>query len=74
LTQSAFILPCDIFGVVHVRCDECGFDCDYTTVGNIEKVLFDYWDHMNEEHGIEYSPGTLESYLKKKTMTQIPSN
>ena len=52
--------------MVNVRCDECGFDCDYTATGDLEKVIFDYWDHMNQEHGIEYSPGTIGRYLKKK--------
>jgi len=56
--------------MVVVRCNESGFDCDYTTTGNIEKIIFDYLDHMDKEHGIEYSPGTLERYLKNK----IPSN
>ena len=49
-----------------VRCDERGFDCHYSTTGDIYKVIFDYGDHMKKEHGIEYSPGTLETYLKKK--------
>ncbi len=38
--------------MVTVRCNECGFDCEFTTTGNIEKVIFDYWIHMNNEHGI----------------------
>jgi len=25
-----------------------GFDCEFTTTGNTEKVIFDYWDHMNK--------------------------
>ncbi|PBO85987.1 MAG: hypothetical protein COA77_00135 [Thaumarchaeota archaeon] len=52
--------------MVTIRCDECGFDCEFTTTGNVEKVVFDYWDHMNNEHGIEYSPETLDEYVKKK--------
>ncbi len=55
-----------------VRCDERGFDCDYTASGDLEKVIFEYWDHMSKEHGIEYSPGTVEKYLKKKTQITIP--
>ena len=55
-----------------VRCDERGFDCDYTTSGDLEKVIFEYWDHMIKENGIEYSPGTVEKYLKKKTQITIP--
>ena len=60
--------------MVTVRCNECGFDCDYIATGNIEKIIFDYWDHMNKEHGIEYSPGFLERYVKKKIQAQIPAN
>jgi predicted small metal-binding protein len=52
--------------VVTVRCIECGFDCEFATTGSIEKVIFDYWDHMNTEHGIEYS-------VKKKIPAQIPA-
>jgi predicted small metal-binding protein len=57
--------------VVSVRCDECGFDCEFIATGNIEKVIFDYWDHMNNEHGIEYSPETLAKYVKKKIPIRI---
>ncbi|EIJ66299.1 hypothetical protein BD31_I1813 [Candidatus Nitrosopumilus salaria BD31] len=60
--------------MVAIRCDERGFDCDYVTTGNVEKVIFDYWDHMSKEHGIDYSLGTLEKYLKKKISAQIPAS
>lgn len=60
--------------MVTIRCDECGFDCTFATTGNVEKVIFDYWDHMDKEHGIEYSPETLAQYVKKKIHFQIPSN
>ena len=55
-----------------VRCNEQGFDCTFSTIGEVNKVVFDYWDHMKKEHGIEYSPGTLGAYLKQKIPTQIP--
>jgi predicted small metal-binding protein len=61
-------------GVVTVRCTECGFDCEFATAGSFEKVIFDYWDHMNIEHGIEYSPETLAKYVKKKIPKQIPAS
>ena len=60
-----------LISVVSVRCGECGFDCEFTATGNIEKVIFDYWNHMNNEHGIEYSPETLAKYVKKKIPIQI---
>jgi len=60
--------------MVIVRCDECGFDCDYAIKGDVETVIFDYWNHMNKEHGIEYSPETVGRYLKKKIPNQIPAS
>jgi len=60
--------------VVTIRCDDCGFDCEFTTTGNVEKVVFDYWDHMKNEHWIEYSPETLAKYVKKKIPVQIPES
>ena len=60
--------------MVTIRCDECGFDCKFNTTGNVEKVIFDYWDHMDKEHDIEYSPESLARYVKKKIPAQIPSN
>jgi len=59
---------------IAVSCDELGFDCDYMTTGDVDKVVFDYWDHMKEEHGIEYSPETLGKYLKKKIPTRTPTS
>jgi len=60
--------------VVIIRCDECGFDCEFTVSGNVERIVFDYWDHMNKDHGIEYSPETLARYVKKKIPITIPSD
>jgi len=57
--------------VVLIRCDECGFDCDYEITGSVESVVFDYWNHMNDKHGIEYSTETLGRYIKKKLPKQI---
>ncbi len=59
--------------MVTIRCDEYGFDCDYSTTGNVEGMVFDYWNHMKNEHGIEYSVGTLGKYIKKKLPKQIPT-
>ena len=60
--------------MVTIRCDNRGFDCEYTTTGNLEKVVFDYWDHMSVAHGIEYSPETLAKYVLKKIPSQIPAS
>ena len=60
--------------MVVIRCDECGFDCDFETTGDVEKVVFDYWGHMNSVHGIEYSTETLGKYIKKKLPREIPAS
>ena len=60
--------------MVTIRCDDCGFDCKYTTTGNFEQVVFNYWDHMNTAHGIEYAPETLAKYVLKKIPIQIPTS
>jgi len=52
--------------IVNIRCDDYGFDCDYTSKGEIEKVIDDFWEHMNNEHGIEYSKGSIYKTIKKK--------
>lgn len=60
------------FLMVDIRCDDCGFDCDYSVSGEMDQVVFAYWNHMAKEHGIEYSPGTLGKYVKKK-ISVIPT-
>lgn len=49
-----------------MRCDDYGFDCDYSIEGVIEKVIDAYWEHMDNEHGIDYSKGTIYKSIKKK--------
>lgn len=48
-----------------IRCNEYGFDCNYVTMGEIEGVVFDYWKHMNDCHGIDYSKGTIGKFANK---------
>ena len=74
MKQFTFILLCDVPHMVVVRCSECGFDCDYAITGNVEEVIFDYWNHMNKEHGIDYHPETIEAYLKRKIHIPIPAS
>ena len=61
-----------MIGKINVRCSEHGFDCAYSITGEVDKVVFDFWDHMKIQHGIEYSPGTVGTYMKKKIPSQIP--
>ena len=51
--------------VACIRCGKYGFDCNYVTMGEIEGVVFDYWKHMNDRHGIDYSKGTIGKFATK---------
>ena len=53
--------------MVDLRCNDYGFECNYISEGNVEKVVFEYWDHMKKEHGIEYDTETIANSIKKKT-------
>jgi len=52
--------------MVNIRCDDYGFDCDYFMEGVLEEVIGDFWEHMYNEHGIEYSKGSIYKSIKKK--------
>ena len=54
--------------MVSIRCENYGFDCDFVSLGEIEGVIFDYWQHMNDTHGINYSKGTIGKSIAKKTL------
>ena len=52
-----------------IRCDDYGFDCDYVIMGKVESVIFDYWKHMNNFHGIDYPKGVIERFATKSQQT-----
>ena len=52
--------------MVSIRCDDYGFDCDFVSLGEIEVVVFDYWQHMNNAHGIDYSKEVVTQFLLRK--------
>ena len=57
--------------IVNIRCDDYGFECDYFMEGIIDQVVDAYWKHMNDEHGIEYSKGTIYKSIYKKYPTLV---
>ena len=52
--------------MANLRCGDYGYDCDYIIEGAIQKVISDYWKHMNNEHGIDYPKGRIYEIIKKK--------
>ncbi|WP_255465321.1 hypothetical protein [Nitrosopumilus sp. b3] len=41
--------------MAEIRCKKYGFGCNYVLKGNPEKIVFDYWEHMNKEHKSNHS-------------------
>ena len=56
--------------MAHIRCGDYGYDCSFTTDNTIENVVVDYWEHMKNEHGIEYAKGRIVEMIKKKKSEQ----
>ena len=52
--------------MVGIRCDDYGFDCNYSIDDKIEKVVHSFQKHMNYEHGIDYSQGSICESIKRK--------
>ena len=52
--------------MVGIKCNDYGFNCSYSTDGKIEKVVYDFQKHMDYEHGIDYSQGTICESIKRK--------
>ena len=58
--------------MVDLRCGEYGFGCNYVSKGSAEKIVFDFWEHMNKEHGIDYSKETIMDSVKRKNSEHSP--
>ena len=48
-------------------CADYGFECRYEVEGEEKDVVSKFMQHSYEEHGIEYSYGSLKQFLLRKT-------
>ena len=53
--------------MVRADCKDYGFNCDFMSEGNIEKVVQEFGKHTKEKHGIEYSEETITKYMLNKS-------
>ena len=54
-----------------LECSDYGYDCDFVVEGEIEQVIEKFGQHMDEEHGIDYSKEALmQIILRKSTWTE----
>lgn len=52
--------------MLSLACIDYGFECDFVTQGNVEKIIDDFKTHMEEEHGIEYSKEAIMQFVMRK--------
>ncbi len=49
-----------------LACIDYGFECDFVTQGDVEKMVEEFRVHMEEEHGIEYSAEAIMQFVMRK--------
>jgi len=52
--------------VIKLTCKDYGFECEFVSEGEVEKVLDEFGKHTLEEHGIEYSKEALMQFILRK--------
>ena len=53
-------------GEVNLSCKDYGYDCEFESNGNTEKVLEEFSRHCTETHGIEYEKDILGNFIRRK--------
>lgn len=48
-------------------CSNYGFECDFVSEGEIEKVIEEFKNHTESEHGIDYSKEALMYFILRKS-------
>ena len=49
-----------------LKCNDYGFECEFEAEGEIEKVIDEFRQHTDEEHGIDYSKEAVTQFLLRK--------
>ncbi len=52
--------------MVSLRCNDYGYECNYVAEGEVDKVVEEYKQHMDEEHGIDYSKEAIMDFVNRK--------
>lgn len=47
-------------------CRDYGFECDYVTEGSEADVVENFREHMETEHGIDYSREAIVQFVLRK--------
>lgn len=49
-----------------IMCRDYGFECDFVAEGETEKVIKDFRNHAENEHGIDYTVEAVKQILIRK--------
>ena len=49
-----------------IMCRDYGFECDFVADGENEKVIEDFRNHAENEHGIDYTVEAVKQILIRK--------
>ena len=60
--------------LANLRCIDYGYECDFSSEGEIEQVIQEFAKHTEEEHGIEYQREALMQFILRKTQSSVPLN
>lgn len=52
--------------MIKLTCRDYGFECEFVSEGEVEKVLDEFGEHTLNEHGIEYSKEVLMQFILRK--------
>ena len=53
--------------MAELTCRDYGYDWDFVTEGEVEQVIEKFGQHMEEEHGIDYSKEALMQIILRKS-------
>ncbi|MFQ5475509.1 MAG: DUF1059 domain-containing protein [Nitrosopumilus sp.] len=50
-----------------LTCRDYGYECDFEIKGEIERVIEKFGEHMEEDHGIDYTKEALMQIILRKS-------
>ena len=52
--------------MARLRCSDYGYECDFISEGEMDKVIQEFGKHTEEEHGIDYSKEALMQFILRQ--------
>ncbi|MFQ5496981.1 MAG: DUF1059 domain-containing protein [Nitrosopumilus sp.] len=52
--------------MIKLKCSDYGFECNFVSHGETDKVIEEFGKHTENEHGIDYSKEALMQFILRK--------